>query len=69
MSEEIRVAKRCPRCNHRLFDKMSLASGFVEIKCPECGNIVRINLALRRKRPNDAWPYYGGMGRYYGYDR
>lgn len=44
----IRVAKRCPHCGQRLFDKISLTTGFVEIKCPECGRTYRINLSMRR---------------------
>ena len=44
---EIRVSKVCPKCNWRLFDKVSPANGYVEIKCPQCKSIVRINLAFR----------------------
>jgi len=44
----IRVAKHCPKCGKRLFDKISLTTGFVEIKCPECGRTYRIiNLATK----------------------
>ncbi len=43
----IRVAKHCPVCNQRLFDKISLTTGYVEIKCPNCGRVVQINLACR----------------------
>ena len=50
MKEELRVAKKCPVCGHRLFDKISLATGYVEIKCHRCGSVVRVNLALRRPR-------------------
>ena len=46
----IRVAKRCPVCNQRLFDKISLTTGFVEIKCPQCKHVVRIDLAMRMQR-------------------
>ncbi len=51
MKEEIRVAKCCPNCGRRLFDKISLTTGYVEIKCPECSHIIRINLACRRPGP------------------
>ena len=54
MSEEIRVAKHCPKCDMRVFDKISIASGFVEVKCPRCGEVFRINLAMRRQR-NDSF--------------
>ena len=43
----IRVAKICPHCGTRLFDKISLTTGFVEIKCPHCKHVFCINLALR----------------------
>lgn len=49
MESELRVAKKCPVCGQRLFDKVSLATGFVEIKCPNCKHITRINLACRRQ--------------------
>lgn len=52
--EEIRVVKRCPVCGQRLFDKVTLASGSVEIKCPRCGALVRVNLSLRRRRREDS---------------
>ena len=50
MKNEIRVEKRCQRCGHRMFDKIGFASGYVEIWCPECRSIVRINQALRHPR-------------------
>ncbi len=49
MEDEIRVVKRCPECGKRLFDKISMTSGYIELKCPRCGAMVRINLALRRR--------------------
>ena len=47
MKEEIRVIKRCPNCNQRLFDKLTAATGSVEIKCPRCGAVVTFNLEYR----------------------
>ena len=47
--EGIRVCKFCPKCNMRLFDKITPASGCVEIKCPRCKSIVTINLEFRCK--------------------
>lgn len=51
----IRVAKRCPHCGQRLFDKISLTTGFVEIKCPVCRHTIRVNLSTRQPRPA-IWP-------------
>lgn len=44
----IRVSKKCPECGWRLFDKVSPANGYIEIKCGRCGAMVTVNLALRR---------------------
>ena len=47
--ETIRISKNCKKCGRRLFDKISPASGYVSIKCPKCGEVNTVNLALRRK--------------------
>ena len=44
----IRIAKHCPVCSWRIFDKVTPTSGIIEIKCPRCGQVVKINLALRQ---------------------
>ena len=62
MENDIRVVKKCPVCGQRLFDKISLATGYVEMKCPRCGTRVRINLALRRKRRKCCQPAYYNPG-------
>lgn len=52
----IRVAKCCPNCGRRLFDKISLSKGFVEVKCPKCKHTYRFNLSMRRTRvPTEAF--------------
>ena len=43
----IRVSKMCPVCGKRLFDKTSRTSGTIEMKCEQCKQIVKINLAFR----------------------
>lgn len=43
----VRISKRCPVCDWRFFDKVTPASGIIEIKCPRCGKVVKINLAYR----------------------
>lgn len=48
MSQEIRVIKRCPVCQWRILDKVSPASGVIELKCPKCNNIVKIDLSYRK---------------------
>lgn len=44
----IRVSKKCPACGWRLFDKVSPATGVVQIKCPKCRQTVTIDLAYRK---------------------
>ena len=43
----VRISKYCPVCGWRLVDKVTPTSGIIEIKCPRCTNIVKINLAYR----------------------
>ena len=43
-SYEIKVVKRCPKCNWRIFDKVTPTSGIIELKCPNCRKIVEIDL-------------------------
>ncbi len=61
MEEEMRVAKRCPKCGQRVFDKLSAASGFVEVKCPRCGAVVRFNLAYRTGLSVPRRPAFAGV--------
>ena len=44
----MKVSKKCPKCGRRLFDKLSPASGYIEIKCTKWGTRVKVNLALRQ---------------------
>lgn len=48
----VRVMRCCPRCGNKLYEKLENCSGFISIKCQRCGYIARMNLALRRSRPN-----------------
>ena len=46
-SYEIKVVKRCPKCDWRIFDKVTPTSGIIELKCPNCRKIVEIDLSYR----------------------
>lgn len=47
MDKEIRIAKRCPKCNWRILDKVTPTTGIIQIKCPRCKAEVKIDLSLR----------------------
>lgn len=48
-SYEIKVVKRCPKCDWRIFDKVTPTSGIIELKCPNCRKIVEIDLSYRKQ--------------------
>lgn len=45
---EQKVIVRCKRCEWRIFDKITMTTGNIEIKCPKCGYINEIDLSLRK---------------------
>lgn len=45
---EQKVIVRCKRCEWRIFDKVTMTTGNIEIKCPKCGHVNEIDLSLRR---------------------
>lgn len=45
---EHKVIVRCKRCEWRIFDKVTMTTGNIEIKCPKCGYVNEIDLSLRR---------------------
>lgn len=47
-TEKMKVIVKCPRCDWRILDKVTPASGVIEVKCPKCHNIVAVDLSLRR---------------------
>ena len=44
---EQKVIVRCKRCEWRIFDKVTMTTGNIEIKCPKCGYVNEIDLSLR----------------------
>lgn len=48
--DEPKVAVRCKTCHKILVFKSGTASGFLQIKCPLCKSIVRVDLSMRRGR-------------------
>lgn len=45
---EQKVIVRCKRCEWLIFDKVTMTTGNIEIKCPKCGYVNEIDLSLRR---------------------
>lgn len=45
---EQKVIVRCKRCEWRIFDKVTMTTGNIEIKCPKCGYVNEIDFSLRR---------------------
>ena len=54
-SYEIKVVKRCPKCDWRIFDKVTPTSGIIELKCPNCRKIVEIDLSYRIPNPQESY--------------
>ncbi len=44
------IAVRCKTCNKILAFKSGSASGYLQLKCPLCKSVIRVNLSLRRGR-------------------
>ena len=47
MSSVTRIVKKCPKCGRRIFDKVTPTSGVIEIKCPQCKQVIEIDLSYR----------------------
>ena len=46
MSNELRVSKRCPKCDWRILDKVTPTTGVIQMKCPRCKTEVKIDSLL-----------------------
>lgn len=46
--DKLKVIVKCPRCDWRIFDKVTPTSGVIEVKCPNCHKVVAVDLSLRR---------------------
>lgn len=45
---DVRIIVRCPLCDWRILDKVTPATGVIEMKCPKCGHVVSVDLSLRK---------------------
>lgn len=46
---ETKIMVRCPKCDWRIFDKVTPTTGVIELKCPNCRKVVEVDLSLRKK--------------------
>lgn len=47
-NDEMKIVVRCPRCDWRVFDKVTPTTGVIELKCPNCRRVVAVDLSLRK---------------------
>ena len=45
---EQKIIVRCKNCGWRIFDKVTMTTGGIELKCPNCHRVVEVDLSLRR---------------------
>ena len=45
---DMKIIVRCPKCDWRIFDKVTQTTGTIELKCPNCRRVVEVDLSLRR---------------------
>lgn len=45
---QMKVIVKCPKCEWRIFDKVTPTSGVIELKCPNCHKVVSVDLSLRK---------------------
>ena len=38
---------KCSICGWRILDKITSATGVIEVKCPRCGKVIKIDLSLK----------------------
>ena len=46
---EQKAIVRCKQYRWRIFDKVAVTTGYIEIKYPKCGHVNKIDLSLRRR--------------------
>ena len=47
---EVKIVKSCPYCAWRILDKVTPTTGVIEMKCPNCRRVVRVDLSFRTAR-------------------
>lgn len=47
-SLEQKIIVRCKNCGWRIFDKVTMTTGVIELKCPNCHRVVEVDLSLRK---------------------
>ena len=47
-SLEQKIIVRCKNCGWRINDKVTMTTGVIELKCPNCHRVVEVDLSLRK---------------------
>ena len=42
------LIKKKKNCGWRIFDKVTMTTGVIELKCPNCHRVVEVDLSLRK---------------------
>ena len=42
-SLEQKIIVRCKNCGWRIFDKVTMTTGVIELKCPNCHRVVEVD--------------------------
>ena len=48
VAKPMKVIVRCKECGWRILDKVTPATGIIEVKCQRCGTVSKVDLSLRR---------------------
>ncbi len=46
-SLEQKIIVRCKNCGWRILDKVTMTTGVIELKCPNCHRVVEVDLSLQ----------------------
>lgn len=45
-SLEQKIIVRCKNCGWRIFDKVTMTTGVIELKCPNCHRVVEVDFLM-----------------------
>lgn len=54
-SLEQKIIVRCKNCGWRIFDKVTMTTGVIELKCPNCHRVVEVDLSIYPLPVHSVW--------------